>query len=253
MSLAKQKRRDQRKANAAKKEERGRVSKEKFEEERHAIPPVEAKNPKQKEMLKALATKQVVIIDAPAGTGKTYLTTSIAIDNLQNGVDDKLILSRPAVGMGKNTLGMLKGDMRAKFEPYLMPIVDVIVNRWGSGVYESGLNNKNIEFAPMEYLRGRDFKGTAIIDEAANITPEEMYTILTRLNEEGKLYLIGDRSQNDLHNKTGLQWLVEFVERHNLGEQVQVIRATSDDIVRGRFCKAVVKGRESDIREGFKL
>lgn len=221
-----------------------RIVNEKFTA-RRSFKKVEPKNEFQKLVLNALKTKQVVIILGSAGVGKSFLTMSHASDKLVNGTTNKIMLSRPAVGMG-NTIGLLKGGMREKFEPYLAPLVEVIVDRHGKGFYESQLNNNNIEFVPLEYLRGRNFNSITIIDEAQNTTYEEMYSILTRLTDNGQLILLGDPSQTDIRCQNGLSWVDDFVSRHNLGDSVVTIHGNSEDIVRGSFCKAVVQAREMD-------
>jgi phosphate starvation-inducible PhoH-like protein len=227
-----------------KKEASGKKRKEKFLTEEHIAPPVIAKNDKQKEFLKALKNKQVVVFNGPAGTGKSYITGSIASDWMKKGVYDKIVLSRPYVGMGK-TMGSLPGSLREKFEPYMIPLVDVIKGRYGAGFYESSISNNTIEFAPLEFIRGRSFSDVVILDEAQNVTPEEMYTILTRVEEEGKLIIIGDPNQHDLRGKSGINFLVEFVNRNpELRQNIQIIEASSDDIVRSTLCKKVVKAKE---------
>lgn len=222
-----------------------RQIKDKFLEERKAIKPVEAKNQFQKQVLKALATKQVVVISAPAGCGKSFLTMSAASDDLVKGVTDKLFLARPAVGMG-NSLGMLKGTLREKYEPYLMPLIEVLIDRHGRGVYESGLNTGSIELTPFEYLRGRNLSGWAIVDEVQCCSAEEIYSVLTRITEGGKLILLGDKTQSDLKGIDGMSWLHDFVDRHNLHDTVEFIEGSSDDIVRSGFVKAIVKAKEKD-------
>ena len=127
-----------------------RQIKEKFLEQRKQLQPIQAKNEFQKKVFRALATKQVVVISAPAGVGKSFLTMSMASDALVKGETEKLFLARPAVGMG-NSLGMLKGSLREKYEPFLMPLIEVLVDRHGRGVYETGLNNGTLELLPFEY------------------------------------------------------------------------------------------------------
>lgn len=183
-------------------------------------------------------------------THNSHIAASEACDWLKSGEFDKIYLTRPNVGMGKS-LGSLKGDLRDKFEPLLLPLIDVIKERYGAGFYESALNNGTIEFVPMEYIRGRSIKDVVIVDEAQNTTPDEMYTLLTRIADGGILIAIGDPTQNDLRGETGIEWLVDFVDRHeDLQEFVGVTEATSDDIVRGGLCKMTVKAREKDIVNG---
>ena len=228
------------------KEETGRVLNPKFEHERQ-LPKVIPKNDFQRDLLKAITFQTVIVGDAPAGSGKSFLTMSTVSDMLRSGKIEKVYLSRPSVGMGKS-LGLLPGSLRDKFEPYLMPLVEVMTKRHGQAWYETALGNKQIEFVPMEYLRGRSFENAVvIIDEAQNVKPSEMYTILTRLGEDAKLIILGDPTQNDLGSDNGIDWVVGFAEDHDLGEYVAICEASSDDIVRSGFCKAVVKAREKEL------
>ena len=221
-----------------------RIVKEKFEEERK-VAPIQAKTEFQKKALKALATKQIVVLIAPAGVGKSYLTMGQAADWYVSGKIDKIIIARTAVGMGK-THGYLKGDLESKYTPFLMPLIEVFTKRYGTGRYETALAAGNIEMIATEHLRGRNLEGVAILDEAQNTTPDEMFSIVTRLTEDGKLFIIGDPTQTDIKQQNGLSWLQKFVEDHDLHEFIEIITATSDDIVRGGLCRAFVKAMESE-------
>ena len=214
--------------------------------------PVVAKNAFQKELFNALRTKQVIVCDAPAGVGKSMITMSYIIDRYISNDIEHIKLSRPAVGMG-NSLGLLKGSLEEKYEPYLLPLIDVIRKRYGYGVYETGLRNGNIELLALEYARGRNIEEgqVLILDEAQNATPDECYSIVTRLCDGGQLIIIGDHTQKDLKGMSGLEYIELFIERHNLHESMTVIKSTSDDIVRGYTCKDVVKAREVDVAEGY--
>ncbi len=233
-----------------KKESVGRVVKD--EEHSYVKPPIQAKTQFQIELIKALKSSQIVVVDAPAGVGKSFVTMSEVSDWVKKGHYNKIYLSRPAVGMG-NTLGMLKGDLRSKYEPFLLPLVDVLCDRYGKGFYESSLENGVIEYCPLEYIRGRNIASVAIADEFQNVKPSEAYTLVTRVAQGGKLICIGDSTQTDISGKTGLEWLYEFVERHGLQDHVSIIKATSDDIVRGDWCKEAVKAMESDRKNGIKF
>jgi phosphate starvation-inducible PhoH-like protein len=131
--------------------------------------------------------------------------------------------------------------------------VDVLCDRYGKGFYESSLENGVIEYCPLEYIRGRNIASVAIADEFQNVKPSEAYTLVTRVAQGGKLICIGDSTQTDISGKTGLEWLYEFVERHGLQDHVSIIKATSDDIVRGDWCKEAVKAMESDRKNGIKF
>lgn len=166
-------------------------------------------------------------------------------DWLKKGVYDKLVLSRPNIGMGKSLMA-LPGDLKAKFEPYLLPMVDVIKQRYGSGFYDNGVRSGLIEFAPLEFIRGRNFSDLTVLDEAQNVQPDEMYTMLTRVAEDGKLILLGDPTQHDLKGEDGITWVKNFIKQNpELKEHICVIEADSDDIVRSGLCKAMVKAKEN--------
>ena len=230
----------------AKKEQTGRVLSPKWETERQ-LPRITPKTEFQRELIRSLLTQTVTVGNAVAGTGKSYCTMSIISDQLRNGQIEKIYLSRPSVGMGKS-LGLLPGSLRDKFEPYLMPLVEVMVKRHGAAWYETALGNKQIEFVPLEYLRGRSFEDAfVIIDEAQNVSPNEMYTILTRIGEGGKLAVLGDPNQYDLRGENGIDWVTDFAYNHQLENFIGVCEADSDDIVRSGFCKAVVKAREKEL------
>ena len=244
-------RRDKTKPKQNRRERReitGKVRQEKYIDERYLAPPVQAKNAVQRDFIRALNLKQVVVFSAPAGVGKSFITMSVVTDWLKKGDFDSVKLTRPATGMGK-TLGLLPGNLEEKYTPYLLPLIDVIRNRYGSGFYESSIHNKTIEMVPLEYIRGRSFSDVVVLDEAQNTTPDEMYTILTRVEEEGKLIIIGDPTQNDMRGQNGIDWLCDFIyDNPELESEVAIIKASSEDIVRSGLCKKVVQAKERSMR-----
>lgn len=221
-----------------------RVVNPKFEEE-HNAEPIQAKNEFQKKVLRAVRTKQIVVVKAPAGSGKTYLTMGTAADWLVKGDIEKITVTRPAVDMGKG-LGFLKGGLDEKFDVYLAPLIEVFTMRYGRGKFDTALNAGNIEKVPLSFMRGRNIRGVGIVDEAQNMTKDEMFALITRVTEDGRLFIIGDPVQTDLKQESGLVWLFNFVEKHNLHEFIEIIEGTSDDIVRGGLCKSFVKAMEQE-------
>ena len=213
----------------------------------YVAPSVTPKNDFQKNVMEAIKTKQVVVILAPAGNGKSFLVMSHFSDKLKKKEIDKVIITRPNVHMGKS-IGSLPGAIEDKMAPLVAPLTEVI-----TGFYQSNRNNDNIEILPVEFARGRNFRDVAIIDESQGLTPDEAYTFLTRVCDGGQLIFLGDPTQKDSNGKDGLTWLKEFVARHpHLEEFIEVIEGESGDIVRGGLCKAVVQGKESDVATGTK-
>lgn len=233
----------------AKKSEKGRQINEKLVE-REVRPPVQAKTAIQKEFLQALKEYDVIVFSAPAGCGKSYLTMCEASDWLKKGYYDKITLSRAVIPMGRS-LGMLPSTLQQKFEPYLMPLLEVLWNRYGKSYYENCLHDGTLELLAPEYARGRSVSGIMIIDEVQCMYPDELYTMLTRVEEGAKLILIGDGTgqQTDIKGKNGIDWLCEFVEKNpELQKHIKIIKATSDEIVRGGLCKAMVQAKEREAK-----
>lgn len=213
-------------------------------------PPVQAKNATQKEFLSAMKEYDVVAFIAPAGCGKSFLTMSEVTDWLKKGFYNKIVLSRAVIPMGRS-LGMLPSTLQQKFEPYLMPLLEVIWNRYGKGFYENCLHDGTIELLAPEYSRGRSISDVMVIDEAQSLHPSELYTMITRMQEGSKLFLLGDTAQSDIRGENGLQWLEKFVKDNpELSMHIKIVKADSDQIVRGGLCKAMVKAKEKEITGG---
>lgn len=208
--------------------------------------PVQAKTEVQKEFLSAMKQYDVVVFSAPAGVGKTFLTMSEISDWLKRGDIDKITLTRAVIPMGRS-LGMLPSTLQQKFEPFLMPLLEVIWNRYGKSYYENCINNGTIELLAPEYARGRSVSGVMVIDEAQSMTSDELYTMLTRMEEGSRLFLIGDPNQSDIKGQNAIDWLCDFVDKNpELEQHIKIIKATSDNIVRSGLCKSLVKAKEKE-------
>lgn len=230
----------------SKKADIGRVLKPKFQDENYLATPVTAKNDVQKLFLNALKEFDVVVFSAPAGVGKSYLTMSEVSDWLKKGLYDKITLTRAVIPMGRS-LGMLPSTLQQKFEPYLMPLLEVLWKRYGKSYYENCLANGSIELLAPEYSRGRSVEGVMIIDEGQSLYPDELYTLLTRMETGSKLIVIGDPNQSDIRGLNAIDWLEGFVGNNpELTRHIKVIKADSNDIVRSGLCKAMVQAREKE-------
>ena len=229
-----------------KKEQEGRRVRE---DEAYVKEPVQARNEKQKEFLRLLNTKDIVVFSAVAGAGKSTLAMCEVTDWLKKGYYDRVTICRPNVLMGKS-LGMLPGTLREKYEVILAPMLQVIKDRYGNGFYETSLSNGTIELLSLEHARGRNIDQVMVIDEAQLTTPDQMYTMVTRLADGGKLIILGDPNQKDQNGIDGITWLLNFVDRHNLGDYFGYVEADSRYIERGGVCKAMVQAMEHDNKRG---
>jgi phosphate starvation-inducible PhoH-like protein len=140
----------------------------------------------------------VVVAAGPAGTGKTYLAMLSAIRAMRNGVCDRIVLTRPAVGVEDERHGFLPGDLISKMEPWTRPLLDVMREHYHPRDIMTMLQDQIIEIAPLAFMRGRTFKRSWVIaDEMQNATPAQIKMLLTRIGESSKIVVTGDIDQAD--------------------------------------------------------
>lgn len=171
------------------------------------IKPLVSKNDTQQFYIDTLNEMTVTLCTGPAGTGKTYLATFVALEALLNGEVEKVILTRPIVAC--EDIGYLPGDMLEKVHPYLLPLLDAIESHIGPTKCKELLNFGKIEILPLAYMRGRSLnRAIIILDEAQNATIEQMKMFLTRLGYDSKMIVNGDAGQSDLPKgmENGLSW-----------------------------------------------
>lgn len=195
-------------------------------------------NPKtesQRQFVEGIRECEVSVGIGPAGVGKTFCAATIAAQMMLNHDIDKIVLTRANVTVGK-TIGMLPGTLEEKMTPLLLPILTVLRRQLGDAVYEYAMRKKKIEMLPLEYVRGMSFMDTfVIVDEAQNMTPDEVKALCTRY-ESGRIVLLGDPTQHDLKGvEPGIQWLEGFSGRHDI--DIPVTRFEFRDVVRSDFVK----------------
>ncbi|MSO69367.1 MAG: PhoH family protein [Alphaproteobacteria bacterium] len=152
----------------------------------------------QAHYVEAMRDHELVFGLGPAGTGKTYLAVAVAVSMYLSGQVDRIVLSRPAVEAGER-LGFLPGDIRDKIDPYLRPLYDALYDMMPADAVEKRIEARDIEIAPLAFMRGRTLANAFIIlDEAQNTTPVQMKMFLTRMGENARMVVTGDLSQVDL-------------------------------------------------------
>jgi phosphate starvation-inducible protein PhoH and related proteins len=199
---------------------------------------IEPKTKKQDELLRAIARSQLVVTVGPAGVGKTWCAVQSAVNQLAQNKVKRIVLTRSNIPTGK-TLGSFPGDINDKLSPWLAPMTSVIKQRLGVGDYESKLSNGQIQFQPLETIRGASFQNTIIlVDEAQNLTYEEVKAITTRIGEGSQMVLMGDPMQKDTRD-SGLTEFKYIIQKFKL--DVPVVEFTVDDIVRSDLVADLVK------------
>lgn len=178
---------------------------------------------------------QLVALTGKAGTGKTLLALAAAIEMHKS--FDQILLARPIVALSNRDLGFLPGDASEKINPYMQPLFDnlsVIKHAFNprSQEYqkiEELQKDEKLVITPLAYIRGRSLSNSFfIIDEAQNLTPHEIKTIITRAGEGTKMIFTGDLQQIDspyLDMKSnGLSYMVDRMKNQELFAHINLIK-----------------------------
>ena len=204
---------------------------------------VRPRTPRQRDYLNQILRHDITFGVGPAGTGKTWLAVACAIDALERGTVERLVLTRPAVEAGER-LGFLPGDLTQKIDPYLRPLYDALYDLMGFERVQRMFEKQTIEIAPLAYMRGRTLNHAfVILDEAQNTTPEQMKMFLTRIGFGSKAVVNGDPSQVDLPRgqSSGLNHAVDTL---HCVSGIATTRFTSKDVVRHPLVARIVEAYE---------
>ena len=158
-------------------------------------------NEEQKQAKQEILENTITLLAGQAGSGKTLLACNVALDGLFRRQYDKIIITRPTVS--KEDIGFLPGDMREKMDPWVQPIYQNFYTLYGKDRMQKYFDDELIEIVPVSFLRGRTFLDSMIIvDEAQNVTHDQMEMIVSRLGVRSKMIICGDDRQIDLRKKS---------------------------------------------------
>ena len=203
-------------------------------------PPVIPKTDGQCDYVRAIREHDVVFGVGPAGTGKTYLAMAMAVAALKKEQVSRIVLTRPAVEAGE-ALGFLPGALEEKILPYLRPLYDALYDMLETDEIQKFMDRGIIEIAPLAYMRGRTLNHSfVVLDEAQNTTAEQMFMFLTRLGNESKCVITGDRTQIDLprNRRSGLLEALEVLKNID-GIDIRVM--SQRDVVRHPLVQQIVR------------
>ncbi len=198
----------------------------------------------QVKYLHAIAIHDINFGIGPAGTGKTYLAVASAVEALNEGRVQRVILVRPAVEAGEK-LGFLPGDLSQKVDPYLRPLYDALYEMLGVDKVLKMIERNIIEIAPLAYMRGRTLNDAfVILDEAQNTTIEQMKMFLTRIGFGSTAVITGDMTQTDLPKniKSGLRDAQEVLRGVN---GISFTFFTAKDVVRHPLVARIVQAYDA--------
>ena len=184
----------------------------------------------------------IVVTTGPAGTGKTYLAMQAAVKALREQQCDRIVMTRPAVGVEDERHGFLPGNLVAKMEPWTRPLLDVMREYYRPQDIAAMIEDQVVEIAPLAFMRGRTFKNSWIIaDEMQNATPAQAKMLMTRIGQGSKIVITGDVEQADRRlGDNGLIDLSERLERSPV-QGITVCRMEARDVQRHRIIGSVLK------------
>ncbi len=210
---------------------------------------IRAKTLGQRVYIDAQKHNELVLCIGPAGTGKTFLSVTMAVAAFRSREVSKIILARPAVEAGER-LGFLPGDLQDKVDPYMRPLYDALHELLGEEAFLKYTEKGLIEVSPLAFMRGRTLDDAYIIlDEAQNTTVEQMKMFLTRIGMNTRASVCGDITQVDLPRgvRSGLtdaSMLLKDIPG------IGIVSLNDTDIVRNPLVQRIIKAYNEKIERG---
>jgi phosphate starvation-inducible PhoH-like protein len=202
-------------------------------------------NEKQKKFLEIASDKQtkLVFVTGPAGTSKTFLAVLVALNMINTKRVSDIIYIRSAVESSDAKLGFLPGEADEKMAPYIQPLLDKLAEFLPKGDIDLLTKEERITAIPVGFLRGLNWNAKVIItDEAQNMTYKELFTLITRIGEFSKVFILGDPEQSDINGKSGfVKMISNFDDEESRQNGIHVVRFTDDDIVRSGLVQFIIK------------
>jgi phosphate starvation-inducible PhoH-like protein len=199
--------------------------------------------------------QKIIATVGPAGTGKTMLAVSVAVDLFKKKQYEKIIITRPVVSVEED-IGFLPGNLVKKMDPWTRPIMDIFMEYYCQAEITNMIQNNIIEISPLGYMRGRTFKNAFIIaDEMQNSSPNQMLMLLTRIGINSKMVITGDLAQSDRLENNGLKDLIYKYKHYYLkneafepqnstitdNAQIKIVELNNTDIQRSEVVQKVLQ------------
>jgi phosphate starvation-inducible PhoH-like protein len=200
---------------------------------------------KQKVFLEACMAKEVkmVLVSGPAGTTKTWLAVLASLMLLQEKKISDIVYVRSVVESADVKMGYLPGEADDKLSPYTRPLLDKLDELLPKADIDFLVKEKRVSGLPVGYLRGLNWNAKAIIgDEMQNCTKKEIITLMTRVGEFSKVFILGDPLQADINGRSGFQSIFNLFDDDQSKENgIFTFEFTEEDILRSQLVKFIVK------------
>ena len=205
---------------------------------------IKCKNQNQKEFIKLIDEKEIIICNGPSGCGKSHLSIAKAIEYIQtpdNGYN-KIYIITPTVEITRSGVGFLPGTFADKVSVYMNSVYKLFDKIISKETCDKLLKNQTIEILGLGYIRGENLDNSIlIVEESQNISIKEMLTILTRIGEKCKLIISGDLFQIDAFKCTEDSGLYHSMEKLKDIDGIGIFEFSEDDIVRNSIITEILK------------
>jgi phosphate starvation-inducible PhoH-like protein len=205
----------------------------------------------QKQFLQLIEDKntKIVFVYGPAGSSKTYLSVLHALKMINEKRVSDLVYIRSAVESADSKLGYLPGEADEKMAPYLQPLLDKLNELLPKGDIDLLQKEGRFSSIPVGFLRGLNWNAKVIIaDEAQNLTYKELFTLITRVGEFSKVFILGDPEQTDINGKSGFVKMMNvFKDEESRQNGIHVFEFTEDDIVRSGLVKFIIQKSRAEL------
>jgi phosphate starvation-inducible PhoH-like protein len=202
---------------------------------------VKCKNENQKALVSSIRDNEITIVSGLPGTGKTFLACAEALKLIKTKPKyKKVLLVKSVTQLPGEELGFLPGDLHDKLDPYMISFIDNFEKIIGESMTKKLRELGLIKIQPLAFVRGRSIDNTVIIvDEAQNISKENMRTLMTRIGDDSKMVILGDIKQKDIKNKNNSS-LETILEKFNDVEGFGCVELRNpDDVVRNPIIKII--------------
>lgn len=210
------------------------------------IPRLKAQTPNQQSYIDCISSNKITFCSGVAGTGKTKIAVSMAVESVIDGKYDRILITRPAVQAAGEDLGHLPGTLENKLHPYLMPIMDELSVYLTETEIKGWQETGKIQIVPIAYMRGRNFHNSFIIaDESQNLIEKQLLMLLTRIGRNSKMVINGDPTQCDLPDKHAGAFK-SFMYRLRNVRNLGTVYLHKEDIVREEIVTEIIEALELD-------
>lgn len=186
---------------------------------------------------------KMILVDGPAGTAKTYISVMAGLSLLKEKQVKQIIYIRSIVESAHKSIGALPGEIDDKFKPWSLPLIEKMNECVPFSVTSKLIEEGQVKSLPVNFVRGLTFHDAfVIVDEAQNLTRDELVTILTRFGQHSKYIVVGDGMQRDIGKNSGFAGVFKaFDDDESIAHGIHTMNFNESEIVRSPILKFIVK------------